>query len=92
MSIINSYKTRCTEPTKTHPSLKECGFDDPTVDYTLLVVHSDDLDIVGEKKADLDHIATRLHDRFKITYGDPQFMVGLKRVVAEDGRSVDITQ
>ena len=71
MGIINSYKTSCSEPKEKPPSLREYGFDDPTVDYTLLVVHSDDLDIVGESKADLDYIATRLHDRFKIAYGDP---------------------
>jgi len=77
---------------KAPPLMRKHGFDNPSVNYTLLVVHSDDLDIVGQNKADIDYIATRLHDRFKITHGDPQFMLGLKRVVAKDGKSIEINQ
>lgn len=72
--------------------LKTHGFDNPNVNYTFLVVHTDDVDIVGQNKNDVDHIVNLLHDRFKVTKSDPQVMLGLKRIIAPDGLSVEVTQ
>jgi len=61
-------------------------------DFVFLVVHTDDIDIVGTNKADINLIVQRVHDRFKVTTSDPEVMLGLKRVIAPDGKSITVTQ
>jgi hypothetical protein len=61
-------------------------------DFVFLVVHTDDIDIVGTSKADINLIVQRVHDRFKVTTSDPEVMLGLKRVIAPDGKSITVTQ
>ena len=77
---------------RTADMLSSNGFDNPKVKYTFLVVHTDDVDIVGQNQDDVDHIINLLHDRFKVTKSDPQVMLGLKRIIAPDGLSVEVTQ
>ena len=40
----------------------------------------------------MDFTITKLHDRFKITRSDSSIMLGLKRELAPDGLSIQITQ
>ena len=91
MGYTSSHTARATMQSETD-MLKTHGFDNPNVNYTFLVVHTDDVDIVGQNKNDVDHIINLLHDRFKVTKSDPQVMLGLKRIIAPDGLSVEVTQ
>ena len=90
MGYMNHHQARAGREGAKH--LVKCGFDDDSVNYIFLVVHTDDVDIVGQNKEDVDHIINLLHDRFKVTRSDPQVMLGLKRVISPDSMSVEITQ
>ena len=94
--VAQILRGNATQPRTTteHTKKKECtyGLNRTDVHYTFLVVHTDDVDIVGQSTADMDFIITKLHDRFKITRSDSSIMLGLKRELIPDGLSIQITQ
>jgi hypothetical protein len=55
------------------------------------VIHTDDVDTVAEDKDDMDTFFAELDKRFKVKPGDKDFMLGLKRDVSEDGKTVTVT-
>ena len=62
---------------------------------SVLLVHTDDCDLIGESKADLTLIAQKFDERFGIKIVDEDYMLGVKRTVttgADGVRSVELTQ
>jgi hypothetical protein len=55
------------------------------------VIHTDDVDTVAEDKGDMDTFFAELDKRFKVKSGDKDFMLGLKRDVSGDGKTVTVT-
>eukprot|EP01052_Picozoa_sp_SAG31_P027706 SAG31_NODE_2615_length_5371_cov_89.477238_1_plen_187_part_00 len=62
---------------------------------SLMLVHTDDCDVIGECKADLTYIAQKFDERFGIKIVDEDYMLGVKRTIStnSDGvRCVELTQ
>jgi hypothetical protein len=62
------------------------------LDYLWLSVHTDDISIVTLSPYMRNFMWTKLHARFKIKKTNPENLLGLTRVLSEDGLSIEIGQ
>ena len=60
--------------------------------HCILSTFTDDIDSIGSHDDALDYIADKFDERFAIKMVNADFMVGVQRVTAEDGKTVTLSQ